>query len=49
MTKTQLEKVAGRPAPSEAERRIAARVVVRANKARKVQTPQWIKDLAEAS
>ncbi|WP_171010994.1 MULTISPECIES: hypothetical protein [unclassified Microbacterium] len=49
MTKEELERRAGRPAPTEAERRIAARIVVRGNKARRVPTPQWIIDLAKAS
>lgn len=48
MTRTELEKIAGRRAPSETERRIAARVVVRANKARKISTPAWVVALAKA-
>jgi hypothetical protein len=47
MTKAELERRAGRRAPSEAERRIAARVVVKANKARKVPTPAWVKALSK--
>lgn len=49
MTKTELEKRAGRSAPTEAERRIAARVVVKANKVRRVETPKWVKALAKTS
>ena len=49
MTKTELEQRAGRRAPSEAERRIAARVVVKANEASKVPTPAWVKALSKRS
>lgn len=38
-----------RRVPSEAERRIAARIRVRTDRALGVDTPQWIRDLAEAS
>lgn len=43
---TELEKRAGRPAPTEAERRIAARIVVEGNKATRTKTPKWILELA---
>jgi hypothetical protein len=46
MTVTELEKRAGRSRPSEAERKLAAKVRVRADKRRKVQTPAWILKLA---
>ncbi len=46
MTKSELEKKAGRSRPTEAERRIAAKIRVQADKKRKVETPQWIVDLA---
>lgn len=49
MTRTELEKRAGRPVPSQTERKIAARIVVTGDKARGVKTPQWIVDLAKAS
>ncbi len=39
----------GRPAPSERERKIAARIRVNADRARKVDTPKWIRKLAETS
>jgi hypothetical protein len=44
---TELEKRAGRPAPTEAERRIAARIVVEGNKATRTKTPKWILELAK--
>ncbi len=46
MTKTELEKRAGRSRPSEAERKLAAKIRVRADKKRKVDTPAWIVELA---
>lgn len=46
MTKTELEKRAGRSRPSEAERKLAAKIRVRADKKRKVDTPAWIVALA---
>ncbi|SEB55458.1 hypothetical protein SAMN04489806_1090 [Paramicrobacterium humi] len=49
MNKSQSENRSGRRVPTEAERRIAARIRVNADQARKVDTPQWIKDLAKAS
>lgn len=49
MTKEELEKLAGRRAPTEAERRIAARIVVEGNKATRTKTPQWILDLANSA
>lgn len=49
MTATEFEERTGRRVPSEAERRIAARIRVNADRALKVETPQWIKDLAKAS
>jgi len=49
MTKAELEKRAGRPAPTEAERRIAARIVVEGNKATRTKTPKWILELAKSA
>lgn len=49
MTKAELEERAGRRAPTENERRLAARIIVNGDKARGVKTPQWIVDLAKAS
>lgn len=49
MQRAERERIAGRPAPTEAERKLAARIRVRADKARKAQTPEWIKALAQAS
>lgn len=37
-----------RRVPSPAEKRIAARILVRTDRALKLETPQWIKDLAKA-
>ncbi len=49
MTNQESSQYPGRRVPSEAERRIAARIRVTADRARKVETPQWIKELAKAS
>lgn len=38
-----------RRVPSAAEKRIAARIRVRTDRALTLETPQWIKDLAEAT
>jgi hypothetical protein len=44
---TPIEKKAGRPAPTSVERRMAAQVRVSADKRRKVDTPAWIRQLAQ--
>lgn len=49
MTKSQTVKKADRRVPTQIERRIAARIRVSTDRALKVETPQWIKDLAKAS
>ena len=46
MTVTELEKKAGRSRPSEAERKLAAKIRVNADKKRKAETPAWIRKLA---
>lgn len=45
----ELERIAGRRRPSEAERRIAARIVVAGNRAAKRPTPEWIQRLAKSA
>jgi hypothetical protein len=47
MARTALERAAGRKAPSEAERRIAARVVVKARRALRQPIPLWLLTLAQ--
>ena len=49
MTVPELEKKTGRPAPTPAERQLAAKVRVRADEKRKVSTPKWIRDLANST
>ena len=49
MTKAKFEERTGRPAPTDAERRLAAQIRVRADKRRKVATPQWIQKLANVA
>ena len=49
MTTNEVPQSDDRRVPSEAERRIAARIRVTADRARRVETPEWIKELAKAS
>lgn len=49
MTKADFEERTGRPAPTDAERRLAAEIRVRADKRRKAQTPKWIQKLANVA
>lgn len=49
MTNVQNNEKPARRVPSAAERRIAARIRVRTDRALKLETPQWITDLAEAT
>ena len=49
MTKDEFEARTGRPVPSEAERQLAATIRMRADKRLKVETPDWIRKLAQAS
>lgn len=49
MTNVQHDEKPVRGVPSPAEKRIAARIRVRTVRALKLETPQWIKDLAEAT
>ena len=46
MTDDEFRKKYGRDRPTERERRIAARIRVRADRRLHRETPQWIRDLA---